>query len=65
MRRLSAAEAASRVYANSLNALAHPAEGLDAAVGAVGRRAAFELTPGPVSATCRLIRSTVDALNLS
>ncbi|HEX9821821.1 MAG TPA: hypothetical protein VGD07_19640 [Methylomirabilota bacterium] len=60
--RISAAEAGARLYVNALNALAHPAEGLDAAIHIAGRTACFELSTAEVTATCALVRVTLDGL---
>lgn len=62
LRRLSAAEAATRIYANSLNALAHPADGLDASVSIADNMDAYALTTGPLADTCELIKGRVDGL---
>jgi hypothetical protein len=52
---VSAAQAAARLYANALNPLAHPADGLDAAVEIARRARCLELRAGELRATCALI----------
>lgn len=52
---LSAAEASTRLYANTLNALAHPGSGLDAAISIAGSVPAFTVNVGELRATCELI----------
>lgn len=52
VRRLGAAEAAARLYASTLNALAHPAHGLDAAVRITSRTPCFELITHDLAAAC-------------
>jgi hypothetical protein len=62
LRPLSAAEGAARLYAQALNALAHPAEGLDTAVVIAGGARCFELRAGALSqlgTTCQLVRSAL------
>ena len=64
LRPLSAAEGAARLYAQALNALAHPAEGLDAAGGIAGGARCFELRAGALGqlgTTCQLVRSALAA----
>jgi hypothetical protein len=58
VRRLTASEAAARLYGNTLNPLAHPASGLDAVVRIVTRAACFELRVGDLAATCALVSET-------
>ena len=52
---LSAAEAGARLYANTLNALAHPGSGLAAAIDIAGAAPAFLVDVGDLRATCELI----------
>lgn len=52
---VSAAEASARLYANTLNALAHPGSGLDAAIRIAGAVPAFAVHAGELQATCKLI----------
>jgi hypothetical protein len=61
--RLSAAQAAARLYANVLNALAHPEEGLDGAIRIASKTACFELSTGDLAATCGLVEATLDGLH--
>jgi hypothetical protein len=56
---LSSAEASTRLYANTLNALAHPDSGLDAAIRIAGAVPAFIVDAGNLHATCELI-STIE-----
>jgi hypothetical protein len=59
---ISKAKAAARLYANTLNALAHEAEGLDGAIAIARKTHCFELTIGDLSATCAQIKKTVQNL---
>ena len=52
---VSPAEAGARLYANTLNALAHPGKGLDVAVNIASSVPAFTLHAGELRATCELI----------
>ena len=52
---VSPAEAGARLYANTLNALAHPGSGLDVAIRIAGAVPAFTLNAGELRATCELI----------
>jgi hypothetical protein len=61
-RRLTASEAAVRLYANALNALAHPADGLDAVVDVVSRVPAFELTTSHLANTHLAVREVLESL---
>jgi hypothetical protein len=58
--KLSAAEAGTRLYANTLNALAHPGSGLDTAIGIASAVPAFLLNAGELRPTCELILNIVD-----
>ena len=58
----SPAEAAARLYANTLNALAHPDSGLDAAVRIAGAVPAFTVQAGDLQATCELISELEERL---
>ncbi len=62
LRRLSTAESAARLYANVLNALAHDARGLDAAIDLAARSPAVALESGDLAASCDLLVSWMDAL---
>lgn len=52
---ISAAEASARLYANTLNALAHPGSGLTVAVRIAGELPAFIVHASDLRATCELI----------
>ncbi len=52
------AEAVVRLFANALNPLAHPGDGLDGAVEIVSRTRCFELQYSNLKPTCELIKST-------
>lgn len=52
---VSPAEAGARLYANTLNALAHPGSGLDVAIRIAGAVPAFVVNAGDLHATCELI----------
>jgi len=60
--RVSPAEAGARLYANTLNALAHPGSGLDAAIRIAGAVPAFNVQAGGLQATCELISDLEEAL---
>lgn len=57
---ISGGDAVSRLFANTLNALAHPAYGVDAAVSIVRQARCYELAASGLEATCELIYSTLD-----
>ena len=52
---VSPAEAGARVYASTLNALAHPGKGLDVAIRIATAVPAFTVNAGDLRATCELI----------
>jgi hypothetical protein len=52
-------EAAARLYANALNALAHEGDGIDGAIDIARRHWGFELSIGDLAATCALVKSTL------
>lgn len=54
---LSPAEAGARLYVNTLNALAHPGNGLETAVRIASAVPAYTLNAGDLRATCELISS--------
>jgi hypothetical protein len=54
---ISPAEAATRLYANTLNALAHPNAGLDAVAAIVDRVPAWHLEAGELAETCKLLET--------
>lgn len=60
VRRITAAEAAARLYANTLNPLAHAADGLDAAIRITTAIACFELVTADLTATCTLLTATLE-----
>jgi hypothetical protein len=62
VRPISAAEAAARLYANTLNALAHTADGLDAAIRITTAVSAFDLVTADLAATCALLTATLKGL---
>jgi hypothetical protein len=59
------AEAGARLFANALNALAHPGEGLDAALELAARCSCFELTSNDLRETCRIVSETMETLRNS
>ena len=59
---LSKAEAGARVFANALNPLAHPGEGLDGAIKIAVAGACFKLTTADLPLTCRLVHTTIAGL---
>jgi hypothetical protein len=60
--RISAGQAGARLYANVLNALAHPHEGLAAAVRIARETACFHVSTAEMRATCALLKTTLDRL---
>jgi hypothetical protein len=56
---LGRAEAAARLYVQALNPLAHPEEGLDAALEIVGSARCFSLEAAALDATCRLLAGSL------
>jgi hypothetical protein len=59
LRSVSPGEAAARLYANALNPLAHPADGLHGAVRVAAAGAAHLVVTPDLRTTCRLIRSAL------
>jgi hypothetical protein len=59
LRPISRAEAATRLFANTLNALAHPGDGLDGAIAIVQRTPCFELFTATLPETCALVTTTL------
>lgn len=59
-RRIGAAEAAARLYANTLNPLAHRGDGLDGALRIATAHPCFELTTADLTATCALVTATLE-----
>jgi hypothetical protein len=60
--KVSPAEAGARLYANTLNALAHPDSGLDAAIKIAGAVPAFILDAADLKTTCELITELTDSI---
>jgi hypothetical protein len=63
VRPISAAESTARLYANTLNALAHPADGLDAAIRITTAASSFDLITADLTATCALVTATLKGLS--
>jgi hypothetical protein len=59
---VSPAEAGARLYANTLNALAHPGSGLETAIRIAGAVPAFNVQAGDLQATCKLIAELEETL---
>jgi hypothetical protein len=60
-RPLSDAEAATRLYVNALNLLAHPSAGLDAAISIARHARCFELNRSDLTSMSTVIRAAVSA----
>jgi hypothetical protein len=60
LRPIGPAESTARLYANSLNALAHQADGIDAAVAIASRARSFVLRSGDLRRTCALLAAALD-----
>jgi hypothetical protein len=60
MRQISPAEASARLYANTLNALAHDNRGLDAVVRIAEHVPCFIVSSAELRATAMMIRSTIE-----
>lgn len=58
VRAVGAAEAGARLFAQALNALAHPNEGLDVAIDIARGSRCYSLETGDLRATSRLVRET-------
>jgi hypothetical protein len=58
---MSAAEAAARLYTQALNPLAHPADGIDAALQVARGVRCFGLETADLDATCALVVRTLFA----
>lgn len=56
---VSAAQAGARVYANGLNQLAHPSDGLDAAINIARHSQCFELMSADLKSTCQLVQDVL------
>jgi hypothetical protein len=61
-RPLGSAEAATRLYVNALNQLAHPAAGLDAAIAVARKARCFELHRSDLAAMTAAVRTAVASL---
>ena len=59
MRPMGTAEAAARLYTQALNPLAHPEDGLDAALQVVRGARCFGLEAAALDATCALLVRTL------
>jgi hypothetical protein len=59
LRRLTPAEGAARLYANTLNPLAHAADGIDGAIRIAAARPCFELVTTDLEPTCALVASAL------
>jgi hypothetical protein len=59
---LSKAEAGARLFANALNPLAHPGEGLEGAIKIATASACFKLTTADLPTTCLLVQTTIEKL---
>ena len=57
---ISTSDAAVRVYKNGLNQLAHPADGLDAAIQIAQHCRCYELISNDLDSTCELVRITLN-----
>ena len=62
LRQLSSAEAAARLFANALNPLAHPDEGLAGAARIAQTIPSFHLTSGELRLTCELMRRNFEGV---
>jgi len=56
---ISRTEAAARLFANALNPLAHPGEGLDGVLEIAARCSSFELATNNLALTCALVKQTM------
>ncbi|MGE5305797.1 MAG: hypothetical protein ACM3TN_20995 [Alphaproteobacteria bacterium] len=61
LRHLRSAESTARLFANALNPLAHPEDGLAGAVAIAENVACFCLASGELSLTCELIARTLES----
>lgn len=57
---ISAAEASARIYANALNLLAHPEQGIDAGISVAKNCKCFNVTSADLGKTTDLIKSTLE-----
>jgi hypothetical protein len=58
LKRTGRAEAATRLFTNALNPLAHSGEGLDGAIEIASKTHCFELLSSNLTSTCKLIKSS-------
>ena len=65
MVRISTAQAATRIYANALNPLAHPGEGLDGAIELAASSLCFELRLGRLPDTVALVNRLKEEISSS
>ena len=65
LRRLTAAEAAARLFVHALNALAHSNAGLDAVLHITSNARCYALTTAALPATCDLVGSVIRDLSVS
>lgn len=63
LRRITAAEASARLYANALNQLAHENAGIDAALRIAGSVPCFDLKTADLEATCDLVNESAAEMN--
>jgi hypothetical protein len=62
IRPMTGAEGSVHLYVNTLNALAHQADGLDVAIRIAGSRSRFELVSAEPTATAMLVKQTAEQL---
>jgi hypothetical protein len=60
VRPLTPAEGATRLYANTLNPLAHAGDGIDGAIRIATARPGFELVTSDLASTCALVTATLE-----
>jgi hypothetical protein len=65
IKRISAAEAAARLYVNALNPLAHPLHGLDAVARIAEAVPCYDVAAGDLAGTSALIRDTLQSTSAS
>jgi len=58
---ISRTEAAARLFANALNPLAHPGEGLDGVLEIAARCSSFELVTNELAQTCAVVKQTMES----
>lgn len=59
---ISRAEAATRLFVNALNPLAHPGYGLDGVMEIVARCSSFDLVTNDLAQTCAVVKKTMEHL---